>query len=37
MSAGWYFNVVSTMANATASKTPTYPTQFESKPNSKLQ
>src|SRR5947208_16455436 len=34
---GWYFNVVSTEADAPASQTPTYPTQRIPRPNTKLQ
>src|SRR5213075_2944926 len=34
---GWYFNVGSTMASATASKPPSYPTQIGSQSNAKLQ
>ena len=33
---GWYFNVDSTMASATASQSPTYPTHQLSKVNVKL-
>ena len=33
---GWYFNVDSTMASATASKSPTYPTHHLSRFNVKL-
>src|SRR5436190_17934571 len=33
---GWYFKVDSTMAGATASKSPTYPTHYLSKVNAKL-
>ena len=33
---GWYFNVDSTMASATASKSPTYPTHQLSRVNVKL-
>ena len=33
---GWYFNIGSTMASATASKPPTYPTHQLSKVNAKL-
>src|ERR1700741_684993 len=33
---GWYFNVRSTMASATASKRPTYPTHQLSRVNAKL-
>ena len=33
----WYFNVGSTMASATASKPPTYPTQNTSETNISLQ
>ena len=35
--AGWYFNVGSTRSSDPASKPPTYPTQFYSKSNAKLQ
>ena len=34
---GWYFNDDSTMASATASKSPSYPTQTGSQSNAKLQ
>jgi hypothetical protein len=34
---GWYFKVGSTMAGATASKPPSYPTQTGSQSNAKLQ
>src|SRR5512147_795627 len=34
---GWYFNDGSTMASATASKPPSYPTQIGSQSNAKLQ
>ena len=33
---GWYFNIGSTMASATASKSPTYPTHQLSRVNVKL-
>ena len=33
---GWYFKVDSTMASATASKSPTYPTHYLSRINAKL-
>jgi hypothetical protein len=33
---GWYFNVPSTKASASASKGPTYPTQTSSKFSVKL-
>ena len=36
VSKGWYFNVDSTMAGATASKSPTYPTQHLPEINVKL-
>src|SRR5260370_6476352 len=35
MTSGWYFNVASTMAGATASQAPTYPTQIPSQSNAK--
>src|ERR1043165_2007826 len=34
---GWYFKVDSTRADAPASKSPTYPTQYVPKTNTKLQ
>ena len=36
MNEGWYFKVDSTLASANASKSPTYPTQRITKPNTKL-
>jgi hypothetical protein len=36
MFAGWYFNDDSTPAGADASKSPSYPTQQKSNPNTKL-
>ena len=37
MTPGWYFNVGSTAASATASSPPSYPTQVSSQSNAKLQ